>query len=327
MAEAKKPAAKKAATKKTTKPAKEVSAVVPVVEEVIVIEEIVTEEVVTEEPKKAKAGKRSEKGLKEAEEKQEKEDRKAGLSDDEDKVVHVVQAPKARTHAERAGKKYREVYTLIEQEKEYTVAEAIELAIKTSPVKFDASVELHVRLGVDPRQADQNIRGMLVLPAGTGKKIRVAVFADVDDIAAAKKAGADIAGNEDFLAQLDKGVIDFDVLVATPQMMPKLGKYARALGPKGLMPNPKSGTVTKDVAKAVAEAKAGRVEFRVDSSGIVHLAAGKVSFGATKLAENISAVTKALKAAKPASVKGNYVKTFFITTSMGPSIRIAVNEI
>ena len=186
---------------------------------------------------------------------------------------------------------------------------------------------MHVRLSVDPRQADQNIRGMLVLPAGTGKNVRVAVFGDVEDIAAAKKAGADIAGGDDFLAQLDKGTIDFDVLVATPQMMAKLGKYARTLGPKGLMPNPKSGTVTKDVAKAVTEAKAGRVEFRVDSTGIVHLAIGKVSFGAAKLGENAAAVVASLKAAKPSSVKATYVKTVFVTTSMGPSIRVASSEI
>lgn len=272
----------------------------------------------------AKAGKRSAKSLKEADEKFAKVERKAT---DEAEAKPAAQAPKARTHAERAGKKYRDAYKLVDREKEYTLAEALELATKTSPVKFDASVELHVRLNVDPRQADQNIRGQLVLPAGTGKDVKVAVFGDVDDVAAAKKAGADVAGGDDFLAQLDKGTINFDVLIATPAMMPKLGKYARVLGPKGLMPNPKSGTVTKDVAKAVEQSKAGRIEYRVDSAGIVHLAMGKVSFGAAKLGENAAAVVASLKGAKPSSVKGTYVKSVFITTSMGPSIRVASNEI
>jgi large subunit ribosomal protein L1 len=344
MAEAKKTAAKKAAPAKkevATKKAAPKKAAKPVVEEVVensapVSEEVVAQEAVivdaeitAEEPKTAKAGKRSAKGLKEAEQKQAKEVRKAhaGEENPEAEAKPAKQAPKARPHHERAGKKYREAYKLINRTKEYTLTEAIELATKTSTTNFDSSVELHVRLAVDPRQADQNIRGQLVLPAGTGKDVRVAVFGDVEDVAAAKKAGADIAGADEFLAQLDKGSINFDVLVATPAMMPKLGKYARVLGPKGLMPNPKSGTVTKDVSKAVKEAKAGRVEYRVDSTGIVHLAVGKVSFGAAKLGENIAAVTASLKAAKPASVKGTYVKSAFITTSMGPSIRVANAEI
>src|SRR6185369_380380 len=166
----------------------------------------------------------------------------------------------------------------IEKDKQYSVKEALELAIKTSPVKFDATVELHVNLGVDPRQADQNVRDNVVLPAGTGKTIRIAVLAEADDAAAAKKAGADIAGMEDLLKDIEKGIINFDTLIATPALMAKLGKYARVLGPKGLMPNPKSGTVTPDVVKAVEQAKAGRVEYRVDSTGIVHVAFGKVSF-------------------------------------------------
>lgn len=159
----------------------------------------------------------------------------------------------------------------------------MELATKTSTVKFDASVEIHVRLGVDPRQADQNIRATVSLPHGTGKTVRVAVFAPDADHAAAKKAGADVVGDEDFLKQLDKEELSFDVLVATPQYMPRLGKYARLLGPRGLMPNPKSGTVATDVAKAVTEAKAGKVEYRVDKQAVVHLSIGKVSFGAKSL--------------------------------------------
>lgn len=278
------------------------------------------------EAKVAKAGKRSVKAIKESEEKVAKEEQKAKTSDEE--VVHVAKAaPTARTHAERAGKKYREAFAKVEANKEYTMREALELATQTSTTKFDSSVELHVRLSVDPRQADQNIRDSIVLPEGTGKTVRVAVFADVEDVAIAKKAGADIAGAEDFLQQLDKGVINFDVLIATPLMMAKLGKYARVLGPKGLMPNPKSGTVTKDVAKAVNEAKAGRIEFRVDSTGIVHVAVGKVSFGTARLSKNTSALMASLKNAKPSSVKGTYVKSIFVTTSMGPSIKVITNEL
>jgi len=278
------------------------------------------------EAKVAKAGKRSEKALKETEEKLAKEERKAAEAD-ADAVYVPKQAPKARSHAERAGKKYREAYAKVDRNKEYTLIEALELATKTSTTKFDASVEVHVRLNVDPRQADQNLRDSLVLPEGTGKKVRVAVFADVDDVAAAKKAGADVAGSDDFLQQLDKGTINFDVLIATPAMMAKLGKYARVLGPKGLMPNPKSGTVTKDVEKAVKEAKAGRIEFRVDSTGIVHVAVGKVSFGTEKLQNNAKTVFASLRSAKPASVKGSYVKSIFVTSSMGPSIKVLSSEL
>ncbi|MBO7657279.1 50S ribosomal protein L1 [Candidatus Saccharibacteria bacterium] len=223
---------------------------------------------------------------------------------------------------ERRGKKYQEASKLIEKGKIYTLKEAVELAIKTSPVKFDASVEAHVRLGVDPRQADQNIRTTLVLPNGNGKAVRVAVFAPLDVAKAAKAAGADIAEDEEFLKRLDKGEIEFDVLISTPQYMPKLGKYARLLGPKGLMPNPKAGTVTVDVEKAVKEAKAGKVEYRVDKQAIVHIGLGKVSFGADKLLENAEAFFSSLKSQKPASVKGSFVKSVYITTTMGPSIQI-----
>ncbi|MCR5699853.1 MAG: 50S ribosomal protein L1 [Candidatus Saccharibacteria bacterium] len=223
---------------------------------------------------------------------------------------------------ERRGKKYQEVAKLIEKNKVYGLKEALELAIKTSPVKFDASVEVHARLGVDPRQADQNIRTTLVLPNGNGKTVRVAVFAPLDVCKAAKTAGADIAEDEEFLKRLDKGTIDFDVLISTPQYMPKLGKYARLLGPKGLMPNPKAGTVTMDVEKAVKEAKAGKVEYRVDKQAIVHIGVGKISFGVDKLLANAEAFFDSLKAQKPASLKGSYVKSVYITTSMGPSIQI-----
>lgn len=281
----------------------------------------------TTEKATAKAGKRSAKALKEAEEKQAKEDRKAETKAHEGEQPAKKPAPKTRSLLERKGQKYREVAKLIEKDKEYGLGEALALAVKTSTTKFDAAVELHIRLNVDPRQADQNIRDNLVLPAGTGKTVKIAVFADVEDAAKAKKAGADIAGADDITKKLDKGQIDFDVLIATPSMMAKLGKYARVLGPRGLMPNPKSGTVTPDVTKAVGEAKAGRVEYRVDSTGIVHLGIGKVSFDVKKLEENAAAVLASIKSNKPASVKGVYVKSAFITTSMGPSIKLNANQV
>ena len=222
----------------------------------------------------------------------------------------------------RRGKNYQEKAKLIEKDKSYALKDAIDLAIKTSPVKFDASVEIHTRLGVDPRQADQNIRTTMVLPNGNGKTVRVAVFAPEDVVKTAKAAGADVAADEEFLAQLEKGIIDFDILIATPAYMPRLGKYARLLGPKGLMPNPKAGTVTMDVEKAVKDAKAGKVEYRVDKQAIVHLGIGKVSFGTDKLLENADAFLASLKAQKPASLKGSYIKSVFVTTSMGPSIPV-----
>ncbi|MBQ2672678.1 50S ribosomal protein L1 [Candidatus Saccharibacteria bacterium] len=223
---------------------------------------------------------------------------------------------------ERRGKKYQEAAKLVEKGKTYTLKDAIELALKTNPTKFDASVEIHTRLGVDPRQADQNIRTTIVLPNGNGKEVRVAVFAPIDVCKTAKAAGADIAEDEEFLKQLEKGTINFDVLISTPQYMPKLGKFARLLGPKGLMPNPKAGTVTMDVEKAVKESKAGKVEYRVDKQAIVHIGVGKTSFGADKLLENANAFFDSLKAQKPASLKGSYVKSVFITTTMGPSIAV-----
>ncbi len=275
----------------------------------------------------AKAGKRSQKALDEAAEKAEKEARKeAGdtTPQSDDAETHVKKGPKpvTRPHLERRGKKYQAAAKNIEKGKLYSLDEALKLATETSPVKFDASVEVHVRLGVDPRQADQNIRSTVALPHGTGKDIRVAVFAPEDDHANAKKAGADIIGDEEFLKQLDKEELNFDILVTTPQYMPKLSKYARLLGPRGLMPNPKSGTVATDVAKAVKEAKAGKVEYRVDKQAIVHLSIGKVSFGVEKLSENASAFFTSLNAQKPSSLKGVYVKTIAVTTTMGPGIKV-----
>lgn len=273
----------------------------------------------------AKAGKRSEKSQRETAEKIEKEVRKDigdTSAQDGTEVQKKGKSSVTRPRIERRGKNYRKVAELVESEKVYELKEALELATKTNPVKFDASVELHVRLGVDPRQADQNIRATVVLPHGTGKTVRVAVFAPDADAAAAKKAGADVVGDEEFLKQLDKEDLNFDVLVSTPQYMQKLSKYARLLGPRGLMPNPKSGTVAADVAKAVTEAKAGRVEYRVDKQAIVHVAIGKVSFGPDKLVDNAKAFFESLKSQKPSSLKGNYVRSSSISTTMGPGIKV-----
>ena len=276
-----------------------------------------------EEPEKyAKSGKKSKKHIEEVKAEEERQARKVERKAKETAGEKPKgAAPKIRSRIERRGKKYQEVAKLIEK-KPYSLKDAIELAVKSSPVKFDASVEMHVRLGVDPRQANQNIRTTLVLPNGNGKSVRVAVFAPLDVCKTAKAAGADIAEDEEFLKKLDKGTIDFDILISTPQYMPKLGKYARLLGPKGLMPNPKAGTVTMDVEKAVKESKAGKVEYRVDKQAIVHIGIGKVSFGADKLVANANAFLDSLKAQKPASLKGSFVKSVFVTTTMGPSVQI-----
>lgn len=294
-----------------------------------VVDEIIdgaTEATIEMKESFTKAGKRSEKAQKEAEEKAEKEARKeAGDTTPQgDAVAHEKKgpAPKVRPLIERRGKNYRKVAEKVESEKVYTLTEALALAVETNPAKFDASVEVHVRLGVDPRQADQNIRATVVLPHGTGKTIRVAVFAPEADAAKAKKAGADIAGDEALTALLDKGELNFDVLIATPAYMPKLGKYARVLGPKGLMPNPKSGTVAADVTKAVTEAKAGKVEYRVDKQAAIHLSVGKVSFGAAELEENAKAFFASLQNQKPSSLKGSYVLSTAIATTMGPGIKV-----
>ena len=286
------------------------------------VETKATAETNTEAETFAKSGKKSKKHLEEVKAEEERQARKEERKAEEAAVKPKGVTPITRPRIERRGKKYQEVAKLVEKGKTYNLQEALELALKTSPVKFDASVEIHARLGVDPRQADQNIRTTLVLPNGNGKEVRVAVFAPLDVCKAAKAAGADIAEDEEFLKQLEKGTIDFDVLIATPQYMPKLGKFARLLGPKGLMPNPKAGTVTADVEKAVKEAKAGKVEYRVDKQAIVHIGIGKTSFGTEKLAENANAFFDSLKTQKPNALKGSYVKSVFITTTMGPSIQI-----
>ena len=283
-----------------------------------------TEEVVEEKETFAKSGKKSKKHIEEVKAEEERQERKKERAEADKAAAEKPKGakPVTRPLIERRGKKYQEVHKLIEKGKIYTLKDGVELAVKTSPVKFDASLEAHVRLGVDPRQADQNIRTTLVLPNGNGKTVRVAVFAPLDVAKAAKAAGADIAEDEEFLKRLEKGEIEFDVLISTPQYMPKLGKFARLLGPKGLMPNPKAGTVTADVAKAVKEAKAGKVEYRVDKQSIVHIGLGKVSFGEAKLLANAETFFNSLKNQKPASLKGQYVKSIYLTTTMGPSVPV-----
>jgi large subunit ribosomal protein L1 len=321
------------AKKTTTKKTKKADTAAEIVAEEIITETAVVEEAdmstespsdaasetATEPKATAKAGKRSAKALKEVEDKEAKEERKASAAV-EDSEAKPKPPVKVRSRLERRGKLFRKSAEQLEVGKAYTLEEAIDLAKKTSHVKFDATVELHINLSVDPRHADQNIRDNLLLPAGTGRTVRVAVL--TDDAAEAKKAGADIAGTEELMALLDKGTLNFDILISTPALMSKLGKYARTLGPRGLMPNPKSGTVTTDINRAIAEAKAGRVEYRVDSTGIVHLGVGKVSFSVTQLLDNVQAVLTSIKANKPASVKNSYFKAVHMTTSMGPSISV-----
>ena len=269
----------------------------------------------------AKAGKRSAKALKETEEKQAKEERKVAKSEEEIKPKEKPVKP-VRSRLERRGKKYRKNAESIDKNKEYSLKDALELAIKTSTTKFDASVELHIRLNVDPKQADQNVRDSIILPEGTGKTLEVAVLAEDELAKKAKSAGASITGTDEIFKLLDKNQINFDVLIAVPELMAKLSKYARILGPKGLMPNPKSGTVTKNVEKAVKESLAGKVEYRVDSTGIVHLAIGKASFGTDKLNKNAESIIDSIKTKKPSSIKGVYVKSIYVASTMGPSIKV-----
>ena len=221
------------------------------------------------------------------------------------------------------GKKYNESVKLVDSAKLYETAEALDLACKTAKAKFDETIEVHIRLGVDSRHADQQVRGAVVLPNGTGKKVRVCVFCKPEKEEAAKAAGADYVGADD-LAQkiLKENWMDFDVLIASPDMMGVVGKLGKVLGPRGLMPNPKAGTVTPDVAKAVTEAKAGKIEYRLDKTNIIHCPIGKVSFGAEKVSENFNALLEAIIKAKPAAAKGQYVKSIAVTTTMGPSVRI-----
>ncbi|ACD22701.1 50S ribosomal protein L1 [Clostridium botulinum] len=221
------------------------------------------------------------------------------------------------------GKKYIESSKLIDKSALYNSTEALDLTVKTAKANFDETIELHVRLGVDPRHADQQVRGAVVLPNGTGKTVRVLVFAKGDKATEAQEAGADFVGAEDLVQKIQsENWFDYDVVVATPDMMGVVGRIGRVLGPKGLMPNPKSGTVTFDVAKAIAEIKAGKVEYRVDKTSIVHCPIGKKSFGTEKLKENFTTLMEALVKAKPAAAKGQYLKSITVSSTMGPGAKI-----
>ena len=223
----------------------------------------------------------------------------------------------------KRGKKYVESRKLIDSTALYDVTEAIELCTKTGKAKFDETVEVHVRLGVDSRHADQQVRGAVVLPHGTGRTIRVLVIAKGAKADEAAAAGADYVGAEDMIAKIqNENWFEFDVCVATPDMMGLVGRIGRVLGPKGLMPNPKSGTVTMDVAKAISEIKAGKVEYRLDKTAIIHCPIGKVSFGAEKLQENLNAIMDAIIKAKPAAAKGVYIRSLYLSSTMGPSVRV-----
>lgn len=221
------------------------------------------------------------------------------------------------------GKKYSDSAKLIDRQKLYDAPEALELCTKTGKAKFDETVEVHVRLGVDSRHADQQVRGAVVLPNGTGKNVRVAVFAKNDKAKDAQAAGADYVGAEDLMERIQKeGFMDFDVVIASPDMMSIVGRLGKILGPRGLMPNPKAGTVTPDVAKAVTDAKAGKIEYRLDKTNIIHCPIGKVSFGAEKLQENFDTLLSAIGKARPAATKGQYIKSCVVATTMGPGIKI-----
>ena len=228
----------------------------------------------------------------------------------------------------KMGKKYIASAELIDSTKLYDPADAMKLACETSKAKFDETIEVHVRLGVDSRHADQQVRGAVVLPNGTGKTVRTLVFAKGDHAKAAEEAGADYVGAEDMVAKItSENWFEFDVVIATPDMMGVIGRLGKVLGPKGLMPNPKAGTVTMDVAKAVAEAKAGKVEYRLDKTNIIHCPIGKASFGAEKLEENFNTLMGAIIKAKPAAAKGQYIKSCVVATTMGPVIKLTPNKI
>ena len=225
------------------------------------------------------------------------------------------------------GKKYTDGAKLIDRANLYTSTEALDLVEKTAKAKFDETVEVHVRLGVDSRHADQQVRGAVVLPNGTGKDVKVAVFAKGDLAKAAQDAGADFVGDMDLMQKIQGGWMEFDVCIASPDMMGVVGRLGKVLGPRGLMPSPKAGTVTMDVAKAVQEAKAGKIEYRLDKSNIIHCPIGKVSFGTDKLLENFNALLDAIIKAKPEAAKGQYIKSCAVASTMGPGVRINPSKV
>ena len=225
------------------------------------------------------------------------------------------------------GKKYTDGAKLIDRTNLYTEKEALDLVAQTAKAKFDETVEIHIRLGVDSRHADQQVRGAVVLPNGTGKDVRVAVFAKGDLAKAAQDAGADFVGDAALVQKIQGGWMDFDVAIASPDMMGFVGRLGKVLGPRGLMPSPKAGTVTMDVAKAVQEAKAGKIEYRLDKTNIIHCPIGKVSFGTDKLLENLNALMDAILKAKPEASKGQYIKSVAIASTMGPGVRVNPNKV
>lgn len=227
----------------------------------------------------------------------------------------------------KKGKKYQDAVKLIDRNQQYDVNEALDLVKKASTAKFDETVEVAVKLGVDVKKADQQLRGAVVLPHGTGKTQRVLVFAKGEKAKEAEAAGADYVGDEDMINKIQQGWFEFDVVVATPDMMGQVGKLGRVLGPKGLMPNPKTGTVTFDVEKAVKEIKAGKIEYRTDKAGNIHAPIGKVSFDSEKLAENLSTIVDTLQKAKPAAAKGTYMKNVTISSTMGPGVKVNLGTI
>lgn len=288
------------------------------------IAEEITEEVVEEateekaEKKTAKAGKRSAKAVKEAEAEAAKEERKA-----DEAAKEETPKPKSKPRVKKYSKNMKAMRAEVDLEKLYTIEEAVKLLQKISKVKFDPTLEVHARLGIDPRQADQQLRTSTVLPAGSGKDVNVAVLTgDSKKAEAAKAAGASQTSSEDLLEAIGKGSFTFDVLVATPDMMVQLGRHAKALGPKGLMPSPKSGTVTADPAAAVSEIKKGRLEIKNDANGIVHAALGKLSFKEADLITNTTAVLKAIQTNRPSGVKGTYVKSITLAATMTPGIKV-----
>jgi len=276
-----------------------------------------TEEILKQKKEEAKAKKAAEKEEKKAA----KEERKKAPQKVRERKQQRKNPLKIHSKAWRAASEK------IEKDRLYPLSEAVRLVKETSTVKFDASVEIHTRLGINPKKSDQIVRATVSLPNGTGKKLRVVAFVNEGKAAAAKKAGAVEAGEESLIGKIGKGWLDFDVAVATPEMMKKLGKIAKTLGQKGLMPNPKAGTVVEDVASAIAEIQKGKVEFRADSFGILHNIVGKVSFDAEKLEENIKSYLKAVRESKPKVVKSNFVKGISLASSMGPGVRVDLKSV
>lgn len=227
----------------------------------------------------------------------------------------------------KRGKKYQEAVKLVDPGRVYSPEEAMDLVKKTHYAKFDATVEVHLRTGLDPRHADQQVRGVVLLPKGTGKQVRILVFAEGDADKAAREAGADYVGADDLVEQIQKGWVDFDIAMSTPSMMRKVGKLGRVLGPRGLMPSPKSGTIVndEDLRRVIEEARQGRVEYRVDKTANIHVPLGKVSFSAEALVENMAAVMEAIVKARPAAAKGSYIKKVGVCSTMGPGVRVDVN--